>query len=258
MKTNIFRPLVMLIGLLGIALLVPSCSKEQQDKLKEEIPNETSTVPFYRLQRVENFKGDTTDTDPMGDKPLLLFSLEQKKIIEVKFQKTTAWDVAFSDLYNLYMSGNFGNEVLNFGAGSSGKGGIMILDQAFDDVVDVPADDKFIIKRSMVGLDAEGDFGSGIGWLLYDFGGKKMRDGAYDNQHIAYAMGSPIPRADGTFTRPRTIIVRTAKGNYAKVKMISVYKNAYTHDKWFRNTAHMFFSFEYVMVPKGSSKFEIK
>jgi len=40
--------------------------------------------------------------------------------------------------------------------------------------------------------------------------------------------------------------------------MISCYKDAFTADKWFIDTPHMYFTFEYVIVPKGSKKFEIK
>ncbi|MNY71051.1 hypothetical protein D3C86_2093090 [compost metagenome] len=56
----------------------------------------------------------------------------------------------------------------------------------------------------------------------------------------------------------RTVIVRTANGDYAKIKMISGYKDAFTADKWFQTTPHMFYTFEYVVVPKGSTKFQIK
>ncbi len=45
---------------------------------------------------------------------------------------------------------------------------------------------------------------------------------------------------------------------YAKVRMVSVYKDAFSVDKWSRNAPHMYLTFEYVMVPKGSKKFEIK
>ncbi|MDO7744729.1 MAG: hypothetical protein MUP99_13170, partial [Pedobacter sp.] len=111
---------------------------------------------------------------------------------------------------------------------------------------------------TVVGTDKNGDFGEGTGWYLYDFGGRTVGDGSYEKEHVAYAIADGLTLANGTKLPARTIVLRTANGNFAKIKMISCYQNAFTPETWFRTTPHMFFTFEYVLAPKGSTKFEIK
>lgn len=247
-----------MMALLMAATFTVSCSKEDDPKPEEEVPEETSTVPFYKLQRVENFAVETDDKNPTETKSAAYFSLETKKETPANYAKTARWDLGFNGLYNSFISGNNGLEGNNLGYGGAGVGGIMILEKPFNEVTDVPADTEFKTKVGVVGTDANGDFGQGIGWYLYDFGGGYMADASYEKMHVAYALSEPMTMTNGTQLKARTIIVRTAKGNYAKVKMISCYKDAFTPDKWFRSTPHMFFTFEYVIVPKGSTKFEIK
>jgi len=213
---------------------------------------------FYKLVRVQNFKGDTTNSDHTSSKASLFYSLEQNLPRTDKYEKTRAWDIAFGGLYASFMSGNNGANSKNHGSGTKAEGGILILKQAFNDVVDVPSDDQFQTASDLYGTDIAGDYGEGTGWYLYDFGGTFVRDGAYDNMHIAYALGSALTLKSGTVIPARTLVVRTANGHYAKIKMISVYKDRFSAEQWFRTTPHMYFTFEYVMVPKGAKKFEIK
>lgn len=238
----------LLILAAGFALGISACSKGDNPTPDDD---KTDTIPtdngiFYKVYRVENFRGDTSDSNPETPKATLFYSLELNSPREVKYQKTSTWDIAFSGIFNSFISSNNGSDPKNFGSGSSGTGGILVLKSKFEDVINVPSDDKFTIDGTGIGADAKGDFGNGTGWYLYDFEGKIMGDGSAQKKHVAYTLSD------------RTIIVRTAKGNYAKFKMISCYKDAFTIDKWFKDTPHMYFTFEYVLVPKGSSKFEIK
>lgn len=231
--------------LLAVALLlaVASCSKEDSP---DPSPEPVDTV-FYRLHRVENFQAVSDDTDPTTPPPAVYFSLESKKVVPDSYAKTSRWDLAFGGLYNSFLSGNNGADPANNGYGANGEGAICILKKKFEDVTDIPEEAAFRTGKDLIGTDDSGAFGQGTGWYLYDFGGKIKGDGSYEKQHVAYALPDI-----------RTIVVRTAKGNYAKIKMISCYKDAFTPDKWFRSTPHMYFTFEYVMVPKGSQKFEIR
>lgn len=235
--------------LAGIIILCAACSKNGNtgpDQPEPEKPQQGS-VPFFKLQRVENFSVETDDKNPTEAKTAAYFSLENKEEIKALYAKTARWDVGFNGLYNSFLSGNNGKDATNLGYGASGNGGIMIVEKPFDQVTTVPAEAEFKTKGTLVGTDNLGDFGEGTGWYLYDFSGTKRGDGSYRKQHVAYAL-----------PEMRTIILRTAGGNYAKIKMISCYKDAFTSDQWFRETPHMFFTFEYVLVPKGSTKFEIK
>lgn len=232
-----------------IITLSLACSKSDSpvpEKPEPEKPGQ-GAIPFFKLQRVQNFSVETDDKNPTQAKNAAYFSLENKEEVKELYAKTARWDIGFNGLYNSFLSGNNGKDATNLGYGASGIGGIMIVEKPFDQVTAVPADAEFKTKGTLIGTDNLGDFGEGIGWYLYDFAGTKKGDGSYNKQHVAYA----LPEI-------RTIIVRTAAGNYAKIKMISCYKDAFTADQWFRETPHMFFTFEYVLVPKGSTKFEIK
>ncbi|MGN8068471.1 HmuY family protein [Mucilaginibacter sp. 22184] len=237
------------LGVLTIAgMLFSSCSKSNNPEPdpKTDTPAASGSVPFYKLQRVENFSAPTDDSAPTTAPPVLYFSLENKAQAPADYQKTARWDLSFSNLYNSFIGANNGKDATNPGYTANGVGGILILKQAFETVTDVPADKDFSTSKTF-GTDDQGAFGEGTGWYLYDFGGNIRGDGSYNKQHVAYAM-----------PESRTLVVRTATGNYAKIKMISCYKDVFTADKWFRDTPHMYFTFEYVIVPKGSTKFEIK
>lgn len=234
---------------LVLAVIFTGCKKDEiiSPEPGKETPIKTEGgTAYYKLQRIENLAVETDDANPTVPPTAVLFSLETKEIVPLLYAKTNRWDVGFNGLYNSFLSPNNGQSSTSLGSGSTGSGAIAILEKPFDQVVDVPADAALSISK-FIGTDNEGDFGEGIGWYLYDFGGTKRGDGSYDKQHVAYAM-----------PEKRTIIIRTTKGDYAKIKMISCYKDAFTADKWFRTTPHMYFTFEYVIVPKGSTKFEIK
>lgn len=230
-----------------VAIGISACSKGDNPTPDDDKKDTTDYGIFYKVYRVENFLGDTTDNDPTSSRATLYYSLETNSPREVKYQKTSTWDLAFAGTLNSFISANNGTGSKNFGSGSPATGGILILKAKFEDVTDIPSDDQFNTSGQGIGTDASGDFGEGTGWYLYDFDGDIMGDGTEQKRHVAYAL-----------TNTRTIVVRTAKGNYAKVKMISCYKDAFTMDKWFKDTPHMYFTFEYVLAPKGSSKFEIK
>lgn len=231
-----------------IAVIISSCSKNNDITPNIQEPSVSNDpIPFYKLQRVENFAAPTDDSNPTAPAVTVFYSLENKEITQPAYAQTTRWDIAFGGLYNSFMSGNNGKSGINYGNGGAGTGGIYILDKPFEQVTDIPSDAQFRTGKDLIGTDDLGDFGEGLGWYLYDFAGTKLGDGSYEKQHVAYAL-----------PQKRTVIVRTANGNFAKIKMISCYKDAFTADKWSRSTPHMFFTFEYVLVPKGSTKFEIK
>lgn len=232
-----------------LCLLFTGCKKDEivSPEPEKESPSHTGGgTPYYKLQRIENLAVETDDANPTVPPTAVLFSLETRATIPLLYTKTNRWDICFNGLYNSFLSSNNGQSSNSLGAGSTGAGAITILQKPFGEVTDVPADGTLSISKT-IGTDDEGDFGEGTGWYLYDFGGTKRGDGSYNKQHVAYAM-----------PEKRTIVVRTAKGDYAKIKMISCYKDAFTADKWFRTTPHMYFTFEFVIVPKGSTKFEIK
>ena len=224
----------------------------------EEPDEEEETTNYNKLLRVENFGYMLEDGNEFEDKSILYYSLVNNKEVPIEYRKTTQWDLAFSGLYSSFMSGNNGSHTGNFGAGTAAVGGIYIVEQPFDEVIEIPSDDVFKTDKEIYWADENGSFGEGIGWYFYDFDGIFVRDGAYDNMHIAYALGETLVLANGQTIPARTLIVRTAKGDYAKIKMISVYKDIFNREDFTRKAPKMYFTFEYVVVPKGSAQFEIK
>lgn len=254
MNKNCKGKILLCLLLVGVVMF-GACSKD--NATVEETPDTKDTV-YYIKHRVENLYAPIDDKNPTATPTVFFFNLTSHKHVDASFAKTTDWDVAFGSLYNSFLSGNNGQNVNNYGAGATGQGGICILKQPFDSVIAIPEASAFKTAKDLVGTDDAGAFGVGTGWYLYDFSGLVIGDGSYNKQHVAYALANPLKLPNGTWSLPRTVVVRTAKGDYAKLKMISCYKDAFTPDTWFRETPHMYFTFEYVIVPKGSTKFEIK
>ena len=248
--------------LLIISVAISSCGKKENAvPKKEEEPTEeempTNEELFYKLNRVENIPATQDNNTSEGAAPVF-YSLENKTVLGATHQKTRNWDIAFEGLFNSFLSGNNGTNTTNLGHGNTAAGGILIKTEAFDNVIAIPADSEFKTGGNLIGTDDYGDFGEGTGWYLYDFNGNIVRNGAEEDQHVAYTLYNGLTLKNGTAVPPRTIVVKTAKGNYAKIRMISCYKDLYTPELWKKSSPKMYFTFEYVMVPKGSTKFEIK
>lgn len=249
------------IALLCIGLAInTACSKS--DPVTEPVveppkEDESNTGLYNKLITVRDFAA-TDKNDGNNAAPTVYYSLETNKGIPETHRQTRNWDIAFSNIFNSHVSGNNGVNNTNFGYGNNATGGILIVEKAFDEVTEVPADAEFKVIGDAIGMDQNGDEGNGVGWLLYDFYGRLVREHAIQNEHVAYALGSGLTLKSGKVIKPRTLIVRTAKGNYAKIRPVSMYKGLYTSDKWFKDSPHVFISFDYVLVPKGSKTFEIK
>ncbi len=242
--------------------IVAACSTDNSPTSDgtDDIPvtDDTPLTPTYynKLIRVENFAG--VQGGDHAQETNFFYSLEENKAVGESYRKTSKWDIGFGGILGSFMSGNNGENPNNYGSGTQTVGGIYIIEKPFDEVIAIPADAVFRTGKDEIGTDDHGDFGEGIGWYLYDFGGTLVRDGSYDNAHIAYALDKPLTLKNGTIVPARTIVVKTAKGDYAKLKMISVYKDILDREQFTRTAPKMFFTFEYVLVPKGSTTFEIK
>ncbi|MCD9576958.1 HmuY family protein [Flavobacterium soyae] len=252
-----------LLLLFLITALMSACTSDDSKPAEEgneenpdtEIPNSNL---YYKVIHVKNYQGSTSDENPTAPSATLYYSLEENKAVDGSYKKTRKWDLAFGGLYASFLSGNNGSNSQNNGSLAGGIGGITIAAKHFNDVVDIPADSEFKTGIDLIGTDDAGAFGNGTGWYLYDFGGDVVSNGNAQKAHVAYALGEPLTIANGTVIPARTIILKTANGSYAKIKMISVYKDVYSPADWYKDTPHMYYTFDYVMVPAGSTKFEIR
>jgi hypothetical protein len=256
-RTFLYRYLIAGAGLLCIVQMT-ACSKST-DNATDPDPVVTGDTMFNRVITVLNFGEDLpTGSQPLDEQAAIYFSLETKSAINTSFRKTNRWDITFSSIFRSFIGGNNGINTSNLGYGGPAKGGIMIVDKAFTDVVDIPSDDQFKTGSVVVGTDDAGAFGAGMGYYLYDYDGVLMSDGSSDMQHVAYAIADTMVTKTGLKLNPRTIIVKTADGHYAKIKIMSIYKDLLDPATWRKTSPHPFFSFQYVLAKAGSKKFEIK
>lgn len=237
-----------------VVAFVASCSKDDNPPIDDEVnPN------YYKLLRVENLPIAPTDE---GSEPnefgFYLYSLSENKAIPQSEVSSAKWDIAFGGTFTSFLSGNNGADEKNYGAGTNAAGGVAIVEEAFDEVNELPANIEFKTGKDLIGTDDAGSMGAGVGWYLYDFFGTVVGEGEEEEQHVAYALAEPITKKDGTVINPRTVIVKTANGDYAKIKMISCYKDLFSQEEWKKGEPIMYATFEYVLIPGDSNTFEIR
>lgn len=114
------------------------------------------------------------------------------------YLKNADWDIAFSKEYNSFVVINNGKVAGTPGYGGPGAGNLVIVDQPFDNVTTAPADEVFE-QQGIAGVGW--DNGNGYGWFFYSL-----------NNHIC------VP------VRNRTFVIKTAKGQFAKLELLNIYK----------------------------------
>jgi hypothetical protein len=226
-----------------------ACSKSDDPAPEPVDPvSPGETVAFNKIITVLNFGADMPEgSQPLDEQSPIYFSLENNAAVPLAYKLTNRWDMSFSGIYRSFIGGNNGSNANNLGSGGPGKGGVVCLAKGFDEVTDVPADSEFKTASSVVGTDDSGIFGEGVGYYLYDFGGIIKGDGSYDSQHVAFAL-----------PETRTVVIRTAKGNYAKISILSLYKDLLDSKLWKRNSPHTYVTFKYVLAKAGSKKFTVE
>jgi len=248
-----------LVACCTVAVSVFTACTKDEPVLPEDPEETTHENTYYKLQRIENMPtGSEDNSASLDSRPPVFFNFGLKETVDEKYAKTKRWDISFGGMFNCYLSGNNGQNATNHGFMGPGVGGIAIVEKAFDEVVDIPEDSAFKTDVDVIGSDANGDYGDKVGWFLYDFNGSIVSDGRPEKHHVAYALSEPLTLKSGKVIPPRTLIVRTATGDYAKIKMISCYKDLFSKDQWFIDSPFIYFTFEYVLVPKGSTRFEIR
>lgn len=229
---------------------------------KPEEPEEPVNTGTYTIQ---DLVADTTATSS-GSAKTIFYSLEENKIIPASYAQTNRWDIAFLGIYNSSIVANNGTGQNSPGYGGPGKGGIYMMkyddidaeyydepgeplkslpprelfDEAFDRITTVPIEDNQFLTSASINLDYFA--GTTDGWAYYDFGGV-MFPGRADKAHVCYAM-------------PRPLIVRTAKGNYAKVIIYSLYKGAPADPD--RSHKPGYFTLKFTIQKDGSKNLDLE
>lgn len=147
------------------------------------------------------------------------FSLKENKSISYKDSASDKWDVAFNKTIIIVNGGNSG----------PGLGGALIHTGVFDDLATAPADGYKSDNTSSKAIAT----GSGSGW--YNYSGAP--------NHVI----TPIPG--------KVLVIRTAEGKYAKVEIISYYKDA-PLVLASQDPSSGWYTFRYVYQDNGSTSFK--
>lgn len=174
-----------------------------------------------------------------------LYSLRTGEVVlsyaeEDRSDSTTAlWDIGFRGT----------DIIVNGGTSGPGTGGAVVIEEAFDDVTEVPAGASFRVDGSATCPSVTtpgGTFpgtpraicsGSGNGWYTY----------------VPFQTGGGyiVP------TPGRTLLVRTADGQgYAKVRFDNYYQGRPAPAEITASSPGRYYTFEYVVNPDGTS-FEV-
>ncbi len=150
-------------------------------------------------------------------RPFRYFSLEDNRIVD---SEQGDWDIGFKGT----------TIIVNSGSSGPGTAQASVVTGTFDEITSVPSAADF--KRD--GEDGMAiPTGSGNGWYNYN-----------PSSHII----SPIPG--------RIVLVRTNKGNYAKVEILSYYQdNPPLAEVDPRTTPSPYYTFRFLLQPNGSLDF---
>jgi hypothetical protein len=160
------------------------------------------------------------DVDARGeDGRWTLYSLRENAVVPAEDSASTRWDLAFRATAIR----------VNGGASGPGDGAVVILpDTAFAAVTSAPDDSLFAIDED--GGRTAIPAGAGRGWYDYDM-----------------ATGVIEPR-------PAVLVVRTADGRFARVRIRSYYRGA--PERVDPQHGFRFYTFDYVFQPDGSRRLE--
>lgn len=152
---------------------------------------------------------------PIGDKKIFtFFRLADSSIVPNTDSATTKWDIGFRG----------STIIINGGSSGPGQGGAFIFSGLFSDLKEVPADSTFRVDQSL------SNTAIGKGW--YDYNGAAM-------------VFTPKPG--------KVLVIRTADNKFAKLEILSYYKNAPANPTL--NDPARYFTFRYVYQADGTKKF---
>ncbi|MGC4232641.1 MAG: HmuY family protein [Niabella sp.] len=246
-------------------LLLAACGKDKSiTDPKDDEPDPVTGVKTGVYEQV-NLAADINATSAQ-DAKTLYFSLEENKVIDESQKFTTKWDIAFGGIYNSSILINNGKSSISPGYGGAGIGAVyLVVDRKFDaqyydttnfyvktlpipvhlfdasfNAVKTAPDDSKMKTHALISLD---HFQStDDGWAYYDFYGM-LFPGNPKKSHVVYTM-------------PRTFVVKTAKGKYAKICIQSIYKDKPENPD--RDSKPGYLTFKYAIQKDGSKNLDIQ
>lgn len=144
------------------------------------------------------------------------FSFETGGIIPNSDSLTNKWDLGFRGT----------TIIVNGGANRIGKGGVQILNGLFSSLATAPLDGYLLDGAGGNAIPTV----SGNGWYTYQPASQTI-----------------VPTAG------KVLVIRTAKGKYAKMEILSYYKDAPAAPT--NQNPSRYYTFQYVYQPSGTVKF---
>ncbi len=208
------------IGAVILAGAAISCKKDNNNNNSSGSKDATT---------VTDLPGDTTAT-PGGAAKTVYFSFVTNTTVDSSQKKTANWDIAFTNIYNSYVTINNGTNPVSPGYGGSTSGALYIVNKPFDSVKTVPASTEININGS-AGMDGYPS-ASWPGWYQYNM-----------TTHIL------------TTIQGKTLVIRMANGKYAKLEMMSLYKGNPASPSL--STPVPYLSFRYWVQQDGSTNLQV-
>lgn len=199
--------------LITVVLFLSACGNDENPQ--PVLPLEAVSVTNLAADPMTN---SGTGQPPSATGKFTLFSLRDNAIVANSDSATNKWDIGFRAT----------TIIINGGAIRSGQGGAYIFTGLFDDLVEIPESQVFNTDESITELAIP--TGSGNGWFNYNFATNWI---------------SPIAG--------RVLVIRTGDGKYAKVEILSYYKDAPQSPDPAAVSRH--YTFKYIYQPNGSKKF---
>ncbi len=265
------------VSLFGTILTLASCGDVYDlNGFDWEAETPLSDSVFNREIRVLNY-GDNLPRghSPLDDMDPMLFSLEKFSSVNLNYKTTERWDISFSGIFRSSIGVNNGKSQ-GIGYGSSAMGGIAVLDTPYSKLMHVPENINFSSPGD-IGLDAQGTLSYKTGHAVYTFGGNFVRPdkvSGYDEsdpkavqeanlyRHMIYCLSEDLiaafPNAknlQGKPLRPRTIVIKTARGNFVKLETQSVYKGVKDPLLMRRGYTVPIYTFRYMAIKADEQRF---
>jgi hypothetical protein len=219
------RILQLLLGAAFTVVVFTGCDSTDPE---DDVPLEAT--------RVENIAADPATRDPNTGQTnesgrYALYSLRENRLVlsstatDRSDSASTSWDVGFQGT----------NIIFNGGTSGPGQGAAVIVEDLFEDVTEAPADGAFRV-------DGQAECPSPTGQPGPRRAICPGSDNGWYNYNPQANLITPIPG--------RTIVVRTADGRFAKLRIISYYQDAPAAPT--ETSVPRYYTFEYVFQPDGS------
>ncbi|MET4105967.1 HmuY family protein [Hymenobacter sp. UYP22] len=208
---NQLFPRFTLLTLTSAALSFSACSNDDTD-------DQVQPVVALQTETAKNLAPAPGTANPTGQpsqpRHFAFYSLVTNSEVPYTDSATTKWDIAVRGTTIL----------INGGSSGPGQGGAIVKEGLFAEQTTAPTTDYKVDARSAPAITT----GSGKGWYNYN-----------STTHVV----SPIPG--------RVLLIRTATGKYAKLEVVSYYKDAPASPGGTEPSGY--YTFRYVYQPDGST-----